>query len=78
MAYMEKESLNIGKQVKVGPNTQGTGKVGVPSGLALSSRDKEYSAVENPTGTKPVTSKGRRGPADLKKGAKAKNYNRFE
>jgi len=67
MAYMDREPLNLGKIVAFRQNNQGTGRVGIPTAVSLSSKDKEFPAVSDPAGDTPSTSKGKRGPADLSK-----------
>lgn len=41
---------NTGNQLRVGPNTKGTGKRGVPTAIALRVRDYDLGTSSNPDG----------------------------
>lgn len=76
--YYGNEKHDVGKIVKVGPNTKGTGRRGVPVGVALLGKTREYPAVSDPQGTKPSNGAGDKVLRDVTKRGKVKNYNKFE
>lgn len=52
MGYYTEPVRDNGQLVKVGPNTKGTGRQGVPVAIAEMGRDKLVPAVENTDGKK--------------------------
>lgn len=52
MSFMD-TNRDSGNQVRVGPNTKGTGTRGVPTAVAEMRQDKVVPAVENPSKASP-------------------------
>ena len=42
-------SHEVGNQLRIGPNTKGTGRRGVPTAVAVGGKDSTKPAVENPS-----------------------------
>lgn len=61
MSYTNPGKADFGNLAKIGPNTKGTGRVGVPVAVALMGRDKALPAVEDLQGTKGGSASGQTG-----------------
>lgn len=76
--YYQNEKHDVGRNVRVGPNTKGTGKRGVPVAIALLGKTEDFPAVSDPQGKKPGRATNDKALRDLGRARKVRNYNKSE